>query len=197
MMTPTLRPKLLYLTAAYRPGSMAIPVHTELLAALAERGYPSAIVTLAPPGQREPVLAVPDGDLPVYRVAISRTLLDRVANRYARTRFIYPYLITTARYLRPWLRAQLAADPAIIVQGEMAFPMGALLRRALVGTPARSVVTLRLVPGGAARVARGLRLGRRRAGDVAAAGAGGGTVRLRSGEDRDRAAEHQRPFLPE
>jgi glycosyltransferase involved in cell wall biosynthesis len=142
MMTPTLRPKLLYLTAAYRPGSMAIPVHTELLAALAERGYPSAIVTLAPPGQREPVLAVPDGDLPVYRVAISRTLLDRVANRYARTRFIYPYLITTARYLRPWLRAQLAADPAIIVQGEMAFPMGALLRRALVGTPARSVVTL-------------------------------------------------------
>ena len=121
---------------------MAIPVHTELLAALAERGYPSAIVTLAPPGQRETVLSVPDGDLPVYRVAISRTLLDRVANRYARTRFIYPYLITTARYLRPWLRAQLAADPEIIVQGEMAFPMGALLRRALAGTPARTVVTL-------------------------------------------------------
>lgn len=137
-----MRPKLLYLTAAYRPGSMAIPVHTELLAALADRGYPSAIVTLAPPGQRETVLPVSDGDLPVYRVAISRTLLDRVANRYARNRFFYPYLITTARYLRPWLRAQLAADPDLIVQGEMAFPMGALLRRALAGTPARTVVTL-------------------------------------------------------
>jgi glycosyltransferase involved in cell wall biosynthesis len=137
-----MKPKLLYLTAAYRPGSMAIAVHTELLAALAARGYPSAIVTLAPPGQREPVLAVPDGELPVYRVAISRTLLDRVANRYARTRHVYPYLITAARYLRPWLRAQLAADPEIIVQGEMAFPMGALLRRALAGTPARTVVTL-------------------------------------------------------
>jgi glycosyltransferase involved in cell wall biosynthesis len=137
-----MRPKLLYLTAAYRPGSMAIPVHTELLAALAAIGYPSAILTLAPPGQREPILYAPDGDLPVYRVAISRTLLDRVANRYARTRMVYPYLITAARYLRPWLRAQLAADPEIIVQGEMAFPMGALLRRALAGTPARSVVTL-------------------------------------------------------
>ena len=51
--------KLLYFTAAYRPGSMAIPVHTELLAALAERGYPSAIVTLAPPGQAAPIAYVP------------------------------------------------------------------------------------------------------------------------------------------
>jgi glycosyltransferase involved in cell wall biosynthesis len=141
-MMQSTHPKLLYLTAAYRPGSMAIPVHTELLAALAERGYPSAVLTLAPPGQREPILYAPDGDLPVYRVAISRTLLDRVANRYARTRLVYPYLITTARYLRPWLRAQLAADPDLIVQGEMAFPMGALLRRALAGTAARTVVTL-------------------------------------------------------
>ena len=136
------KPKLLYFTAAYRPGSMAIPVHTELLAALAERGYPCAIVTLAQPGQREPILYAPDGDLPVYRVAISRTLLDRVANRYARTRLVYPYLLTVARYLRPWLRAQLAASPDLILQGEMAFPMGALLRRTLGGTPARTVVTL-------------------------------------------------------
>lgn len=139
---PDRRPRLLYFTAAYRPGSMAIPVHTELLAALADRGYPSAIVTLAEPGQRVPIRYDPDGDLPVYRVAISRTLLDRAANRYARTRLVYPYLITAARYLRPWLRAQLAADPDLIVQGEMAFPVGALLRRALGRTPARTVVTL-------------------------------------------------------
>lgn len=139
---PSEKPKLLYFTAAYRPGSMAIPVHTELLAALAGRGYGSAIVTLAQPGQRERVLYAPDGDLPVYRVAISRTLLDRVANRYARTRLVYPYLLTVARYLRPWLRAQLAASPDLILQGEMAFPMGALLRRTLGRTPARTVVTL-------------------------------------------------------
>ena len=136
------RPKLLYFTAAYRPGSMAIAVHTELLAALAECGYPSAIVTLAAPGQREPIIYAPDGDLPVYRVAISRTLLDRVANRYAGARLVYPYLITVARYLRPWLRAQVATDPELILQGEMAFPMGALLRRTLGRTPARTVVTL-------------------------------------------------------
>lgn len=134
--------KLLYFTAAYRPGSMAIPVHTELLAALGERGYPSAIVTLAPPGQREPIAYVPDGELPVYRVAISRGLRDRLANRYARTRLGYPYLLTAARYLRPWLRARLAADPALILQVEMAFPLGAVVRRALGGTPARTVVTL-------------------------------------------------------
>lgn len=139
---PTTGLRLLYFTAAYRPGSMAIPVHTELLAALATRGYPSAIVTLAQPGQREPVVYAPDGDLQVYRVAISRTLLDRVANRYARARLVYPYLVTAARYLRPWLRAQLAATPDLILQGEMAFPMGALLRRALGRTPARTVVTL-------------------------------------------------------
>ncbi len=134
--------KLLYFTAAYRPGSMAIPVHTELLAAFGERGYPSAIVTLAPPGQREPIAYVPDGDLPVYRVAISRGLRDRLANRYARTRLGYPYLLTAARYLRPWLRARLAADPDLILQVEMAFPLGAVVRRALGGTPARTVVTL-------------------------------------------------------
>ncbi len=134
--------KLLYFTAAYRPGSMAIPVHTELLAALRERGYPSAIVTLAQPGQREPIAFVPDGDLPVYRVAISRGLRDRLANRWARTRLGYPYLLTVARYLRPWLRARLAADPDLILQVEMAFPLGAIVRRALGGTPARGVVTL-------------------------------------------------------
>lgn len=134
--------KLLYFTAAYRPGSMAIPVHTELLAALRERGYPSAIVTLASPGQREPIAYVPDGDLPVYRVAISRGLRDRVANRYSRTRLVYPYLLTVARYLGPWLRARLAADPDLILQVEMAFPLGAVVRRALAGTPARTVVTL-------------------------------------------------------
>ena len=134
--------KLLYFTAAYRPGSMAIPVHTELLAALGRRGYPSAIVTLAPPGQREPIAFVPDGDLPVYRVAISRGVRDRLANRFARTRLGYPYLLTAARYLRPWLRARLAADPDLILQVEMAFPLGAVVRRALGGQPARTVVTL-------------------------------------------------------
>ena len=134
--------KLLYFTAAYRPGSMAIPVHTELLAALRERGYPSAIVTLAPPGQREPIALVPDGDLPVYRVAISRDLGDRMANRYARTRYGYPYLLTVARYLRPWLRERLAADSDLILQVEMAFPLGGIVRRALGGVPARTVVTL-------------------------------------------------------
>ena len=114
--------KLLYFTAAYRPGSMAIPVHTELLAALKERGYPSAIVTLGLPGQRAPIELVPDGDLPVYRVAISRGWRDRLANRYARTRLGYPYLLTAARYLRPWLRSRLATDPDLILQVEMAFP---------------------------------------------------------------------------
>jgi glycosyltransferase involved in cell wall biosynthesis len=134
--------KLLYFTAAYRPGSMAIPVHTELLAALAERGYPSAIVTLAPPGQAEPIAYVPDGDLPVYRVAISRGIRDRLANRYARTRLVYPFLLTAARYLGPWLRARLAADPDLVLQAEMAFPLGAVVRRALGGKAARTVVTL-------------------------------------------------------
>lgn len=134
--------KLLYFTAAYRPGSMAIPVHTELLAALKERGYPSAIVTLGLPGQGAPIEYVPDGDLPVYRVAISRGWRDRLANRYARTRLGYPYLLTVARYLRPWLRSRLAADPDLILQVEMAFPLGAVVRRALGGTPARTVVTL-------------------------------------------------------
>lgn len=134
--------KLLYFTAAYRPGSMAIPVHTELLAALRERGYPSAIVTLASPGQREPIAYESDGALPIYRVAISRGLRDRLANRYARTRLVYPYLLTVARYLRPWLRARLAADPDLLLQIEMAFPLGAVVRRALGGTPARTVVTL-------------------------------------------------------
>jgi glycosyltransferase involved in cell wall biosynthesis len=134
--------KLLYFTAAYRPGSMAIPVHTELLAALAERGYPSAIVTLAPPGQAEPIAYVPDGDLPVYRVAISRGIRDRLANRYARTRLVYPFLLTAARYLGPWLRARLATDPDLVLQAEMAFPLGAVVRRALGGTATRTVVTL-------------------------------------------------------
>jgi glycosyltransferase involved in cell wall biosynthesis len=134
--------KLLYFTAAYRPGSMAIPVHTELLSALKERGYPSAIVTLGLPGQGAPIEYVPDGDLPVYRVAISRGWRDRLANRYSRTRLGYPYLLTAARYLRPWLRSRLAADPDLILQVEMAFPLGAVVRRALGGAPARTVVTL-------------------------------------------------------
>lgn len=134
--------KLLYFTAAYRPGSMAIPVHTELLAALAERGYPSAIVTLAPPGQREPIAYVPDGDLPVYRVAISRGLRDRLANRYAGARYAYPFLLTATRYLGPWLRRRLAAEPDLLLQVEMAFPLGAVVRRALGGLAARTVVTL-------------------------------------------------------
>ncbi len=134
--------RLLYFTAAYRPGSMAIAVHTELLAALAQRGYPSAIVTLASPGQREPIARVPDGALPVYRVAISRGWRDRLANRYARTRLVYPYLLTASRYLGPWLRARLAVDPGLILQAEMAFPMGAIVRRALGGRAARTVVTL-------------------------------------------------------
>ena len=135
-------PKLLYFTARYRPGSMAVPVHADLLRALAARGYPGAIVTLAPPGQREPVRAVPDGDLPVYRVAISRGWRDRLANRLAGQRFTYPFLYTAARYLRPWLREQVTADPNLLLQGEMAFPMGAVIRRALAGTPARTVLTL-------------------------------------------------------
>jgi len=140
--TPRDGAKLLYFTAAYRPGSMAIPVHTELLVALRARGYPSAIVTLAQPGQREPIAYEPDGELPVYRIAISRGLRDRLANRYARTRLVYPYLLTAARYLGPWLRARLAADPELLLQIEMAFPLGAVVRRALAGTAARTVVTL-------------------------------------------------------
>ncbi len=141
-MTPPPAPKLLYFTAAYRPGSMAIPVHTELLHALAARDYPSAIVTLATPGQRAPVAPAPDGDLPVYRVAISRHPLDRLANRVARGRLGYPYLFTAARYLRPWLRGRLAADPRLVLQAEMAYPMAALVRRALPRAGLRAVVTL-------------------------------------------------------
>ncbi|HEU5330340.1 MAG TPA: glycosyltransferase family 4 protein [Thermomicrobiales bacterium] len=135
-------PKLLYFTARYRPGSMAVPVHADLLRALAARGYPGAIVTLAPPGQPEQVVAAPDGDLPVYRVAISRGWRDRLANRLAGRRYTYPFLYTAARYIGPWLRRQLAADPDLLLQGEMAFPMGAVIRRALAGTPARTVLTL-------------------------------------------------------
>lgn len=131
---------LLYVTARYWPGSMAIPVHAELVRALATRGFPGAIVTLAPPGQRAPVAHVDDGELPVYRVAPSRHPLDRLVNRYAGRRYGYPYLLTAARYLRPWLARQLAAGA--LLQVELAFPPGALLRRAAAGRPARAVVSL-------------------------------------------------------
>jgi glycosyltransferase involved in cell wall biosynthesis len=134
---------LLYFTASYRPGSMAVPVHAEQVRALAARGYPGAIVTLARAHeQRASIAAVPDGDLPVYRVAISRGRLDRLANRLSRRRYAYTFLLTAARYLRPWLRARLEAAPDAILQVEMAYPMGALVRRALGGRPARAVVTL-------------------------------------------------------
>jgi glycosyltransferase involved in cell wall biosynthesis len=139
---PTDGAKLLYFTAAYRPGSMAIPVHADMLAALAARGYPGAIVTLAPPGQREPVATAHDGELTIHSVAISRTPLDRLLNRIGGRRWGYPYVLTAARYLRPWLRARLAADPDLLLQIEMAFPMGAIVRRALGGRAARAVVTL-------------------------------------------------------
>ena len=139
---PTAHGPVFYFTGRYWPGSMAIPVHAELARALGERGRPTAIVTLAPPGQREPVALVPDGDLPVYRVATGRHLLDRAANRYARDRYDYPYLLTVARYLRPWLRERLresAAPP--VLQAEIGYPMGALVRRAAPGA-ARAVVSL-------------------------------------------------------
>lgn len=143
-MTPSPNaPRLLYFTARYWPGSsMAIPVHAELVRALAARGYPGAIVTLAPAGQRQPVRLVPDGDLPVYRVATGRHAVDRVTNRLAATRYGYPYLWTAARYLRPWLHQRLAESPATILQLEIAFPMGALARLAARRDAARAVVSL-------------------------------------------------------
>src|SRR5439155_22285281 len=91
---------------------------------------------------RGPVELVPDGDLPVYRVSIGRSPLDRVTNRYARGRYAYPYLLTAARHLRPWLRARGRAGHGPILQAEMAYPIGALVRRAAAGLPAPGVVSL-------------------------------------------------------
>lgn len=136
-------PRLLYFTGRYRPGSMAVPVHAEVLQELAARGFPGAIVTLGPADQREPIVVARDGDLTVYNVGTSTGPLDRLANRLSARRYDYPYLHTAARHLRPWLRQALAARPDTILQVEMAFPMGALARRAAAGLPARAVVTLR------------------------------------------------------
>lgn len=134
--------RLLYFTGRYWPGSMAIPVHAELMRALAARGYPGAIVTLAPPGQREPVHAVPDGDLPVFRVSTGRGPLDRIVNRLNARRFGYPYLTTAARHLRPWLAQQIATAPNAVFQLELAFPGGAIGRGAAPRLPLRTVVSL-------------------------------------------------------
>lgn len=150
-MNATAAPNLLYFTARYWPGSMAIPVHAELVQALSARGYPGAIVTLAPTGQHEPVLSAPDGDLLVYRVATGRDLYDRLANRLAARHFGYPYLWTVTRYLRPWLAGQLRRHPKMLLQLELAFPGGALGRRASQGLPVRAVVSLH---GGDVLVAR-------------------------------------------
>lgn len=141
-MTAPHAPRLLYFTARYWPGSMAIPVHAELVRALTARGFTGAIVTLAPPGQREPVRGVPDGDLPVYRVSTGANLYDRLANRLSGRRFGYPYLATVTRYLRPWLARRAAAYPDTIFQLELAFPGGAIGRRASQGLPLRAVVSL-------------------------------------------------------
>lgn len=140
--TAVTAPAVLYFTQRYWPGSLAIPVHAELLRALTARGWPAAIVTMAPANQRQPVVVAPDGDLPVFRVSTRRHALDRLVNRYARRRYDYPYLLTTARYLRPWLRQQSHAARPPILQVESAYPGGALIRRAAAGTLARGVVTL-------------------------------------------------------
>lgn len=130
---------------------MAIPVHAELVRALTARGFAGAIVTLAPPGQREPVLAVPDGDLPVYRVSTGASIYDRLANRLSGRRFGYPYFATVTRHLRPWLARRVADCPRTIFQLELAFPGGAIGRRASQDLPMRAVVSLH---GGDVLVAR-------------------------------------------
>lgn len=150
-MTASRTRQLLYFTARYWPGSMAIPVHAELVRALTARGFHGAIVTLAPPGQRESVIAVPDGDLPVYRVSTGASLYDRLANRLSGRRFGYPYLATVTRHLRPWLARRVTACPRTIFQLELAFPGGAIGRRASQGLPLRAVVSLH---GGDVLVAR-------------------------------------------
>lgn len=159
------RPKLLYFTGRYRPDSMAVPVHAELVRALGERGWPGAIVTLGPADQRVSVARTDDGGLPIFSVATSHGALDRLLNRLSRRRWGYTYLLSASRRLRPWLGRVLAAAPDTILQVEMAFPMGAIVRRAVGGRGTRSVVTLRggdvlLDPDGAYGYARSPRVRR-------------------------------------
>ncbi len=125
--------RVLYFTGAYRPDSMVSHTHGDLVAALRARGTAVEMLTAAPPDQREAVRTAPDrhGTAVTY-LRIPAGLRERPARFWSGRRWQYvpflTYIHTLRRYLTPDVLARYD-----VVQVGMAFPYGAIFRRALAG----------------------------------------------------------------
>jgi glycosyltransferase involved in cell wall biosynthesis len=121
------RLRLLYFAGKYFPGSMGIAMHRELLDALADHAIEATIVSLGQPRQRPVVQATVEEGRRVVRFATVASPADRLLNAVSKRLLHYDFFLSGTRRLADVLRR----EPFDIVQGNMAFPFGAMAAAAL------------------------------------------------------------------
>ena len=121
------RLRLLYFAGKYFPGSMAIAMHRELLDHLAGHGIEATIVSLGPAGQRAPVAATVEDGRRVIRFATVASPADRLLNAVSKHLLHYDFFLSGTRRLTRIMRQ----EPFDLVQGQMAYPFGAMAAAAL------------------------------------------------------------------
>lgn len=119
--------RLLYFAGKYFPGSMGIAMHRELLDGLADHGIVATIVSLGPAGQRTPVEETVEDGRRVIRFATVASPADRLLNAASKHLLHYDFFLSGTRRLVEIVRR----EEFDLLQGQMAYPFGAMAAAAL------------------------------------------------------------------